>query len=55
METQPENHDGKRRVSSEEILAVLLELKELVQLEKKAKEQQNAKDSSHQVTYSFRA
>lgn len=36
MNTQPENHNDK--VSSEKILALLLELKELAQLEKKAKE-----------------
>lgn len=50
METQPENRNDK--VSNEELIEFLQEVKALAQLEKKAKEQQNAKDSSHQVTYS---
>lgn len=51
METQPENR--KNKVSSEEILEVLLAVKGLAEEERKAKEQKNEKNGSYQTTYSF--
>ena len=63
METQPENHNDKRKVSSEEILEFLLEVKALAEQEKKAKEnkatalkledQQDTKKGWYQATSSF--